>query len=747
MASSSSSQIRAQVAAIFRKHPRAQVIGIRTNSRWTAGDKIRIGETEFRVEQCDSALQAREALLDHGSENSPLVIVTGLDESALGQDVIARLVKKRLFPVQTWPVVQDLFQARIVAPSLRGKKWLAEFLLEDVPTQGYPPASSGVLDEETVWRIVLCDRFAFLTARPDAKDLLEWTLAPSKIALYQQAADEIKQGLREWIAQSAGEAGEMIFNCIDRGYADSAAALGLACLVIWGDDGSAELKEAAVRTERFVGDRPLKKDVAGQWAEAAERLVKQIANRGETKTISDLLERSDRLLAEVRAEKFAFLSPHSPLGYELRLERYGELLLKTLGNPMPSPELVSLAQEVSKHYRADQSRERARRVLMSLRLVRWLARHQAPVAASFTEACRFYVEQSSFVDWARRSIAQGDSDKPLAEAYQRLYQQATKLREAENKNFGLLLANWTETDSRSDAVLRIEEVLGKVVAKLAKEEQVLLIVADGMSYGVFNELIEEIAARGWQQLAPPNAEWPLPIIAALPSITAASRTSLLCGSLVFGSSQDEAKGFVENADLLAVSKSKKPPVLFHKGNLALSGSAQLFDEVRREIESPRRQVVAVVVNAIDDHLAKGEQLNVAWSLDNLPVIENLLEAARDSGRIVILTSDHGHVLERQTEYRKSGSGERFREEDKQVFEDEILVTGPRVLYPANHRMIAPWAENVRYGTKKHGYHGGVTPQECIAPLAVLARPQNKLKEWLPSNHRLPHWWTSPDTEP
>ena len=33
-------------------------------------------------------------------------------------------------------------------------------------------------------------------------------------------------------------------------------------------------------------------------------------------------------------------------------------------------------------------------------------------------------------------------------------------------------------------------------------------------------------------------------------------------------------------------------------------------------------------------------------------------------------------------------------------------------------MTVPWTERVRYGAKKNGYHGGVTPQEVIVPLRV-----------------------------
>ena len=35
-------------------------------------------------------------------------------------------------------------------------------------------------------------------------------------------------------------------------------------------------------------------------------------------------------------------------------------------------------------------------------------------------------------------------------------------------------------------------------------------------------------------------------------------------------------------------------------------------------------------------------------------------------------------------------------------------------------MVAAWSEHVRYATKRVGYHGGVSPQEVLVPIGVLA---------------------------
>jgi hypothetical protein len=110
-------------------------------------------------------------------------------------------------------------------------------------------------------------------------------------------------------------------------------------------------------------------------------------------------------------------------------------------------------------------------------------------------------------------------------------------------------------------------------------------------------------------------------------------------------------------------------------------------------------VVGVVVNAVDDHLLKGEQIDTRWSRDEIKVLPALLHEARIARRLVVLISDHGHVLDCQAEGRpfkdELSGGERWRSASGNAGDDELLVEGSRVL--ANgHQLIAPWSERVRY---------------------------------------------------
>ena len=210
-----------------------------------------------------------------------------------------------------------------------------------------------------------------------------------------------------------------------------------------------------------------------------------------------------------------------------------------------------------------------------------------------------------------------------------------------------------------------------------------------------------------------------PGLAALPSITEVSRTSLLCGQLRQGDAAVEKNGFAEHPGLRAHCRSGAVPVLFHKASLQEADDASVAAEVRDEIAAAQRRVVGVVVNAVDDSLLKGEQIDTRWSRDEIKILPTLLHEAKAAHRIVILLADHGHVLDHQAQGRPGEGGERWRIDDAQPAADELQLTGSRVVIPDNHRLIAPWTEKVRYGVKKNGYHGGVSPQEMVIPITVL----------------------------
>jgi hypothetical protein len=347
--------------------------------------------------------------------------------------------------------------------------------------------------------------------------------------------------------------------------------------------------------------------------------------------------------------------------------------------------------------------------------------------------------QGSFVDWARSLLRAGDPVRELSEGYARLVERVAVRRQDQNRCFAELLRDQTAAAGQPSGLVPVERMLDEVVAPLAALAPVLVILLDGMSPAVSRELQADLARLDWASLGPEGQ--PLrPGLAAIPCVTEASRASLFCGRPCTGTADNEAAGFAAHAGLRSHCRSGSPPVLFHKVALQEAADASLAANVREAIASTQKRVVGVVINAVDDHLLKGEQLDLRWTRDEIKVLPSLLYEARSARRVVVVLSDHGHLLDHQTEARPGEGGERWRPDDGLAGEGELAVQGPRVLLAEDHRLIAPWSERVRYGARKNGYHGGLTPQEMLIPITVLAAGDIRLAGWAEALDPTPEWW-------
>ncbi len=282
---------------------------------------------------------------------------------------------------------------------------------------------------------------------------------------------------------------------------------------------------------------------------------------------------------------------------------------------------------------------------------------------------------------------------------------------------------------------------------------VLLIVLDGLSWPIAHPLFEAIREGRWHEVTTEPDGRPLPtVVAALPTITAASRASLLAGRACRGDAGKENGWFAEHPELREASRGGSPPILFHKADIDDGGRGRLDPEVRSAIDSEKQRVVGVVVNAVDDHLKGSSQIDWSWTSERIRPLRDLLEAAYAARRIVAIAADHGHVLHRDGEYRAAPGGEaRWRPDDGEVRPDEVRVAGPRVLGPggSDHAILA-WRESTRYVKKGNGYHGGAAPQEALAPFALFAPVPEPGKGLVARRAEMPEWWLEaapPASEP
>ena len=348
-----------------------------------------------------------------------------------------------------------------------------------------------------------------------------------------------------------------------------------------------------------------------------------------------------------------------------------------------------------------------------------------------------YLQHGAWQDRARRSL-RGVRPECFARTVTKLLDQVAKARLAQEEAFATSLLASLRIGEVPAEVTPVESALDHVIAPLAAKSPLLLVVLDGMSADVAIAISQSMVARGWNNWTRRDA--PLALLATVPSITECSRTSLLSGALKRGDARHEAQAFGAHVGLRRASRSGQPPLLFHKAGV--EQSHQLSQEVAAAIADRTNQVVAVVINAIDDALAKSDQVRIDWDIETIPLLAEVLDQASRAGRAVVLTSDHGHVLERGSTKLTDGTGERYRAAQTPLVEGELVADGPRVRALMQGSIVVPWREDVRYAMKKNGYHGGVSRQEMIVPLGIYTPPGLELPDeaFLISIPANPAWW-------
>jgi len=738
------SQLKSQISWVITKISNAAIIGFRTHNTWEGNAYLSINDKKFLIAQCNSPLAFREAVIKARNESCCLAVITNLNDSDLGDDLRTLLAKRRLIPIKPWASVKELFQAKEVDPSIIRKQWLAEALLDANPEDGFDAAPNGFLTAERVWSAILSSLIGIENSRPDVKDILKWSQNDENVARFRRLPEERRTDIESWICVCSGELGKFLLKLSGKALRYNLLALGLSCEAIFSDliRERRILHDASIRLEKYTGDRPVPAEMAKKWSRASCEIYSDMIKNRQQAIVRSIQERLDSLLENLGLQDYSWLSSVSPLGFEQRLKRFADELIH-LFNKRKTPDfscLRNLLKEIENHVLAVRSPERIERVRMGYRLMRWLQHEKEnnDQAGSFSSAATAYVRGGGFVDWARNSLYGGDGCPELSKAFSRMLSRVEKIRETQNKEFARLIVEWTAAGSSGDKILKIEDLLAYVVSPAAKQDRILFIVMDGMSHAVFAELKESLVGNtAWVEITPEGMDFQKPVVALFPTVTDVCRRSLLCGKPSSDSDDNEIKGFTQN-EKLRESSSAMDPLLFLKADLLDTDGAELAEGIKKEIYS-KRKIVGAVVNVVDNFLFKSDQLAVSWQVAKIPVLEKLIYAAREEDRTVIITSDHGHVLDRKSKCLKYEAGERWRPDDGALHDGEIGIRGSRVLKPDNGKMIAPWSEKIRYGSKKNGYHGGLTPQEVLVPLLVMKwRPEGKQWKQIPSYR--PHWW-------
>lgn len=742
--------LAAELKALRGQDPGHKVWGFYQPGPWSGGDSLTIEDEPWPVRICRTPLAVCEVLAEPPA-GPGVVLLSAIDLQSLPEDVKYRLARRKLHRPNPWDALLASFKATRVAPMLRAKEWLAEALLAIAPSQGFPPAPAELIDPDSAWEQLLTHRFGLPDGRPDAVAWLVASADTSATTRFANLPGPLRDGLLERARECGGALGGVLAGGLMAGQGSKLLAGGLLGEVLYAEGThnappivrASALIESALMVGKMPGQRGL------QWFEAARQALGKVPGPMR----QSILALAEAMLAEHDLMAFAEASSQLPSGLRARVARLGQIMAEVLSRKAPIARLEEAFDRVAEHALAAAQPERLERLRMAVRLTRYLSSPQTSAAPDLASALRAFETEGGWVDWARRIVFEGEAQPEVADALERLLASVRSRREAENRRFAELLAGWNNTPASTDGVLPIEGMLEDVVGPWAAKQPVLLLVLDGMSMAVFEELIGSMAANGWGLL---TQSAPRSVLSMVPSVTEFARTSLLAGKATRGNQNDEKHAFAAHP-ALRPSTALPAPVLFHKGELIEGASGQLSGTVREAIGNARIKVVGVVVNAVDDHLAKTEQVLATWSVEKIRPLAALLWEAHLAKRVVIVTSDHGHIPEAGTELVGNGSNDRYRAaEGEKAGDREQIVKGPRVkvVYGAE-RVIVPWSETIRYTSKKNGYHGGATLAEMTVPLGVflplerLASEADALAEsgWTPAPPREPAWWNPAVLQP
>lgn len=735
------------------------VLGIRALPEWD-GPEIVHDAKPVRVVACASALAVRVALRDRVPQQW-LVVLTDRDEDDLGIGITAHFAGRRLRQPDPWDAVCSLFEAKRIDHLLANadrRTELASSFLVATPIDGWPPARGGLLTLDHALGSVASARLRLGSPElaVDLAAILDWSARTEADRLSADlsalAGPALTGQVMAWIAAHCGVLSNAAATLLDAGRGADLIPLGLAARAV-GNSPPNSGPRALFRRE--VG-AAVTDTLLAPWADAAEQAARRILDDGDTEVAARVLARADALLETFEATSYAASSPLLPRGMRQRFTALGEALHDCcergstraaaegapLADPARMPRVEAAWQQVRDHALAPRAGDRqAARGLAGVRLARWLAQPVERPSGLAGEIARHW-NTDAWVDRATADAWTGVQDEQLARGLRSVLAASRLRRDNHDASFAAALAAHTAAGSSAPSGSSyVENLVRATVLPIARTRPVLLAVADGMSCAVATEIADDIKAQldSWQECLPERGTGRLSAIATFPTLTNVSRTSLFCGELAVGEQRVEREGFSRLCQAANVTGT-----LFHKLSLDSSEAGfALSHDVAAAIDDVQRiSIVACVLNAVDDSLDRSDPGGADWTADAVKHLRPLLDRARRAGRVVVLASDHGHLVERREGQPIAAvdvSSNRSRAYlGEAAGPGEVRMTGRRVLSHNGDAILAV-DERIRYGPLKAGYHGGAAPAEALIPICVLAAGDPP-DGWKLAPPQAPPWW-------
>lgn len=744
--------IRARLKKAHSKRYRHGVLGLRAQPVWD-GAGFDFDGTPVRVVACPSVLALWEAI-DARNPDEWTVVLTSVDDDDLGDTVLAHLLDGRLITPDPWDALRSNFAASTIEPALyrsSNDRSVANGLLAALANIDSPPAPGGVLTLDHVMSVLSRSVLGIVKSADveiDTLAVLEWSRSQQAIdglaRLAESGGTDLVSAFQAWLAGRAGRLAAPLTALLGAGRIADLVPLGVVA-GLFGADNPAHAVALGVFLGRY-GLEGLDRDVLPAWHSSARGLVTTSLSTQQQQAVVDAAAGIVTSLDITAAAASDLL----PQGLHARLDALADAVAAAVPAALPDrldaprvpaaalPRIEAGWTGVQQHFLAGRSAA-VEACEGAVRLVRWLATANPPVTG-LTAAADNYLRSGSWVDSALVKARRGADRPVVAAALRAVIDAALARRAAEDRGFASALA-----DAPAPPVPVVEAVLPELVVPIAKQAPSLLLVVDALSLAATNDLVAAAGHDGWIEVSTGTDARRSFALAVLPTLTGRSRCSLLCGELREGTDNVERAGFlslIKNAGLQATGGVPDP--IFHKAALdAIPAGASLATDVRNAIADTERQpLVAVVLNYVDDTLHHTDPGGTDWTLKTITHLRSLLDAAKNAGRAVIITSDHGHIID----YGASAKAARTNSYGQRAHADfdavdpqrEIVVEGPRVL-TETHRAVLAVDETLRYGSRNAGYHGGGTPAEALVPVVVLVA--GRVPDWA----RLvvgtePSWW-------
>lgn len=762
----SRSMVLAMIDEAREKNYSTGVIGLAGVPDRAITEDLEHGGRVVRVRPAESALAVREALTEH-RDGDWMVVVTDRSGDDLGPGVLAHLIWQRLRTPDPWEAVRHRFSATGIDPALTGIPYtrdLASALLAATPPSGWPAAPAGILTRSHALASVARFHLGLDSDTADVLGVLRWTMRPAGVAavadLRAEFGDRLTDETLDWIADRTGAAAPPVAILLRQGEMGDLVPLGTVLQLLTADDVlTAEERHVAQLSlarleQRWGGETPTDQALRAYGVGATTLLTELISDERMGAHVERALQRADTILDQLQGRQLGVHSNLLRLGLNERLNRLG-VALTAAAVPTPAPtaqrDVESAWTLVSSHRLSRPTDSAMAAFAAAVRLSRWLTIPDNPHGADLVALSRRQMAQGAWVDAAINNAHRGVEDPRQATSIGMITEAAMSRRQAEEREFAVALAQVTRADNIEPKALAadvwpLEAVLPQLLLPMARKEPILLVVLDGMSAAVATEILADATGElGWLEAALTNVNTGRRAVglSVLPSLTEVSRASLLCGRLCRGQQDVERQGYEE----LTAKGGKIKAELFHKKGVdSTAAGFSVSADVSAAIDDKSVGLVTVVLNTIDDALDRSDPAGTTWTTDAVKHLRPILARARWAGRTVVLTADHGHIVERrrgqQRPYAEITSG-RSRAVTGTVEDGEIEVSGSRVLTPDHHAVLAV-DEDLRYGPLKAGYHGGASAAEVVVPIAVLIPDEDSNPlglALLPP--QVPTWWLTP----